>query len=292
MESHFESGRGISEAPKPARNRGSRHLRCPEHATNSSDECRPLWLLCSRSGGTPDRSLAGIRLPLTRSRQCYDDEVNSALGRMSGGIQAGAGVKENPTQPEHEVARGLVDRVQGGDSRAEAEIVERYSRGLRFLLRRKLYDTQLVEDFLQETWMVALAKIRSEGLEDPGRLAGYLCGIANNLARGDARRVGRQRTTVNSEIIDLIPDESDNPFRQFTRAEIAGHVKSLLSELTQERDRDILHSFYVREEDKESICSRLGVDGTHFNRVLHRARNRLKEVAQRQAMRSRMHVVN
>jgi RNA polymerase sigma-70 factor (ECF subfamily) len=199
---------------------------------------------------------------------------------------------ENPKQPEHEVATSLVERVRNGDPRAEAEMVGRYSRGLRFLLRRKMHDPQLAEDFLQETWIVALAKIRSEGLDDPGRLAGYLCGIANNLVRSETRRVGRQRTTVDSEIIDLIPDESDNPFRQFKRAEVAGHVRSLLAELSQERDRDILHSFYVREEDKESICTRLGVDSTHFNRVLHRARNRLKDVAQRQALRGQMHVVN
>jgi RNA polymerase sigma-70 factor (ECF subfamily) len=199
---------------------------------------------------------------------------------------------EMSDKQEHQAARGLVERARGGDSLAETEMVARYSRGLRFLLRRKTHDPQLVEDFLQETWVVALTKIRSEGLEDPGRLAGYLCGIANNIARGDIRRVTRQRTTVNSEIIDLIPDESDNPFRQLSRAEVAGQVQGLLSELSQERDRDILHSFYVREEDKESICTRLGVDGNHFNRVLHRARNRLRDAAQRQALRSNLHVVS
>jgi RNA polymerase sigma-70 factor (ECF subfamily) len=201
-------------------------------------------------------------------------------------------MEEKSNQPEHEVASSLVDRTHAGDNQAESEMVERYSRGLRFLLRRKTRDPQLVDDFLQETWIVALAKIRSEGLKDPGRLAGYLCGIANNLVRSDARRVNRQRTTVDSEIIALIPDESDNPFRQFTRAELAGHVRGLLAELSQQRDRDILHSFYVRDEDKDNICTRLGIDGTHFNRVLHRARNRLRDVAQRQAMRGRMHVVS
>jgi len=199
---------------------------------------------------------------------------------------------EKQEQPEREVAKSLVDRAQAGDHRAESEMVERYSRGLRFLLRRKTSDTQLVEDFLQETWIVALAKIRSEGLEDPGRLAGYLCGIAHNIARSDTRRVNRQKTTIDSEILALIPDESDNPFRQLKRAEIAGQVRGLLAELSQDRDRDILHRFYVQDEDKDSICARLGIESMHFNRVLHRARNRLRDIALRQAQRDRMYVVS
>ena len=75
-------------------------------------------------------------------------------------------------------------------------------------MRRKALDTELVEDLLQETWAIALVKIRDGGLDDPGRLAGYLCGIANNLALGERRRVYRQRTSTNTEIVDLIPDVS------------------------------------------------------------------------------------
>lgn len=202
---------------------------------------------------------------------------------MSPGSASSIGLEKENNKLEQESATALVDGIRSGDSRAEAEMVRKYSRGLRFLLRRKTRDAHLVEDYLQETWMVALAKIRTEGLEEPGRLAGYLCGIANNLARNEARRVHRQRTTVDSEIVDLIPDESSNPFRQLSRAEVAGQVRGLLAELSQERDREILHSFYVREEEKDSICDRLGVDGTHFNRVLHRARQRLRDVAIRQA---------
>lgn len=199
---------------------------------------------------------------------------------------------ETPHLEERSAAIALVRRTREGDPHAAAEIVEKYSRGLRFLLRRKTHDHQLVEDYLQETWAVALSKIRRDGLEEPDRLAGYLCGIANNVARSDARRVNRQRTTVDSEIVDLIPDETSNPFRQLSRAEVAGQVRGLLAELSQQRDREILHSFYVREEDKDSICARLGIDGTHFNRVLHRARQRLKDVALRQAARGRLQVVD
>ena len=43
------------------------------------------------------------------------------------------------------------------------------------------------------------------------------------------------------------------------------------------RDREILRRFYVEEEDKDSICKDLKIDGTHFNRVLFRAKARFRE---------------
>ena len=192
---------------------------------------------------------------------------------------------------EQQAATSLVNRVAAGDRTAEAEMVKRYNRGLLFLLRRKTRDPELAKDFLQETWAIALVKIRNDGLTDPGRLAGYLCGIANNLALSERRRVNRQRTSVNSEIVDLIPDESSNPLRHVTRAEVCRHVRNLLGDLKKKRDREILSRFYVHEEDKESICSYLDVDSTHFNRVLFRARQRLRSALEAADRRSRMRIV-
>ena len=200
-------------------------------------------------------------------------------------------MNDNEHNQERQVANQLVTRVRDGDRAAETEMVERYSRGLRFLLRRKTRDATLSEDFLQETWAIALVKIRADGLDNPGRLAGYLCGIANNLALGERRRVSRQRTAVNSEIVDLIPDDSSNPFRHVSRAELCKHVRGLIDDLKKERDREILKRFYVQEEDKESICKRLDVDGLHFNRVLYRARQRLKSVVEAADKRSHFRIV-
>jgi RNA polymerase sigma-70 factor (ECF subfamily) len=201
-------------------------------------------------------------------------------------------MNDNEHNQERQVASQLVTRVRDGDRAAETEMVERYSRGLRYLLRRKTRDTNLTEDFLQETWAIALVKIRDNGLDKPGRLAGYLCGIANNLALSEKRRVNRQRTAVNSEIVALIPDESSNPYRHASRAEVCNQVRDLLNDLNTERDREILKRFYVREEDKESICKRLDIDGVHFNRVLYRARQRLKSIIEAADRRSHFRVVS
>ena len=189
---------------------------------------------------------------------------------------------------ERKVATELVTRVKRGDPSAEALLVERYNRGLRYLLRRKTRDPELAEDLLQETWAVALARLRGDSLDEPGRLAGFLCGVARHLALNEMRKTARQKTSPGSDVIDMVPDEQDSPMSRASRAEICRNVRRLLGELRQERDREILRLFYVRELEKEAICNRLGVDASHFNRVLFRARQRLRDVVLKDSARARL----
>ena len=195
-------------------------------------------------------------------------------------------------EEERQVAAQLADRVRRGDPQAESELVERYSRGLRYLLRRQTRDSDLAEDMLQETWIVALERLRNTPLEDPCRLAGFLCGVARHLVLNEQRKAARRNTNPSSDVIDLIPDDQPSPVRQASRAEICRHVRSLLGELKQDRDRQILNLFYVREQDKETICRKLKVDGTHFNRVLFRARQRLRDIVIKEGARGRLKVVS
>ena len=192
---------------------------------------------------------------------------------------------------ERKVAKDLVTRVKRGDPSAEASLVERYNRGLRYLLRRKTRDPELAEDLLQETWAVALSRLRGESLDEPERLSGFLCGVARHLALNETRKAARQKTTPASDVIDLVPDEQDSPMSRVSRAEVSNTVRRLLGELRQERDREILHLFYVRELEKETICSQLGVDSSHFNRVLFRARQRLRDVVLKDSARARLKTV-
>lgn len=192
---------------------------------------------------------------------------------------------------ERKTAADLVRRIAAGDRAAETGLIERYSRGLRFLLRRRTRDRELAEDLLQDTWAVALERLRGPSLDEPERLAGFLSGVARHLALNESRKSGRQRTSPHSDFIEAIPDDESSPMQLASRAEVCGHVRRLLSELGQERDREILNRFYVREQDKDKICRDLGVDDSHFNRVLYRARQRLRDLVLREGARGRLRVV-
>jgi DNA-directed RNA polymerase specialized sigma24 family protein len=56
-----------------------------------------------------------------------------------------------------------VRAIRGGESRAESELVERYSRGLRYFLLRRVGDQERVRDLLQETLAIAIEKLPATG---------------------------------------------------------------------------------------------------------------------------------
>ena len=60
-------------------------------------------------------------------------------------------------------------------------------------------------------------------------------------------------------------------------------VRDLVGQLEVERDRQIILRFYLTEEDKASICEDLGLSSLHFNRVLHRARQRYRQLYEEQS---------
>ena len=179
---------------------------------------------------------------------------------------------------EARIAADLARRVQSGDARAETEIVERYSRGLLFFLRRTTHDAALSEDLHQETFRIALERLRGGGLDDPEKLSGFLLRTARNLFLGHYRKRTRRNEIQEPEEAAEAPATGPGQLDVLLRQEQTTAVQRLIQELPTDRDRQILLRFYVAEEDKETICADLGLSSLHFNRVLFRARQRFKEL--------------
>ncbi len=186
-----------------------------------------------------------------------------------------------PESAEAEIATDLVRRILAGDASAEEDLVQRYSRGLVYLIRRLGASPELAEDLHQETFRIVLERLRQRGLEDPAGLAGFLRGTARNLMTADRRKMARRRTDVDEEKLESVVAPSPSQLSSVLLDEEAGFVRKLIGELPTDRDRQLLLRFYVAEEEKESICNDLGLDSLHFNRVLFRARQRFKELLER-----------
>jgi RNA polymerase sigma-70 factor (ECF subfamily) len=175
----------------------------------------------------------------------------------------------------------LVERIRRADPAAEAELVDRYSRGVRMIISRTSGDRSIVEDLCQDTFRIALEKIRRGDVRDPARLSGFMCSLARNIAIDRNRREPRRDSTSPPETADQAPSQLD----RLLLKEQATIARQVLDELGSERDRQILFRFYVAEDSKAQICQDLGLSSLHFNRVLFRARERYRTLYE--AVRSR-----
>jgi RNA polymerase sigma-70 factor (ECF subfamily) len=179
---------------------------------------------------------------------------------------------------EAQISADLVKRIGQGDRHAEEELVRRYQRGLVYLLKRRTRDPQLALDLAQETFRIALEKLRRSPIEQVERLAAYLRGTALNLASADGRKHARRGTTADSDAVDAAADAAAGPFDHVSTEQAQRLVRKLLEELPVPRDREILVRTYLNDEDKSSICDGLGIDSAHYNRVLYRAKQRFREL--------------
>ncbi len=92
------------------------------------------------------------------------------------------------------------------------------------------------------------------------------------------RKETRRATDIYGEVSIEVPDVTTNVSRAVESNQTLNLVQQLIDEMKVERDRDILLSYYAKEEEKSSICNRLELTPAHFDRVLFRARRRLKQL--------------
>jgi RNA polymerase sigma-70 factor (ECF subfamily) len=182
---------------------------------------------------------------------------------------------------EAAVATDLVRRIAAGDASAEGALVQRYSRGILYLLRRLGVSPELAEDLHQETFRIVLERLRRRELDDPAGLVGFLRGTARNLVIAENRKTARRRTDADPDGLEQAVHPAPGQLQTVLLDEEANIVRRLIREMPTARDQQLLMRFYVAEEEKESICSDLGLDSLHFNRVLFRARTRFKELLER-----------
>jgi len=179
---------------------------------------------------------------------------------------------------EAQISSDFVKRIGLGDRRAEEELVRRYQRGLIYLLQRRTRDPQLALDLAQETFRIAIEKLRQSPIEQVDRVGAYLRGTALNLVIGEVRKHARRGTSADSDAVDAAADDAAGPFDHVSGEQVKRLVRKLLDELPVPRDREILVKTYLEDQDKSAICEALGVDSAHYNRVLFRAKERFREL--------------
>lgn len=163
-----------------------------------------------------------------------------------------------------------------GEDGISDEFLKRHYAGLHSLLRHRIKDPTVAAEMLNEAVATAISHMRTGRIAEPDRLAGYVYRVALNLYR-NYRREFDNRGDIRAKTADIDqyadaaiagPDVMD--------ATIARQVRIIIEELPTPRDREIVKRFYLDEEDKAAICASLGLSPLHFDKVLFRARQRMR----------------
>jgi RNA polymerase sigma-70 factor (ECF subfamily) len=187
-------------------------------------------------------------------------------------------VVEQPiTNPDGNLAAATATQPPGLDRAAVEALVSKNYTGLRLLIQRRVGDAEAAADILNQAACTAWEKWQTGQVHRPEQIGGYIFQVAMNLLRNRRRKVAeRLDRQVDSEVLGQLP--ADAGADRWLEKKIAARVRRILQELNPPRDREIIVRFYLHEEEKEAICRDLALAPDQFDKVLHRARARLKEL--------------
>jgi len=172
----------------------------------------------------------------------------------------------------------VVARIAAGDRTAEVDFIRKYERGVRILVRRHCRaNDPIAEDLAQEVLAHVLERLRAGAVRDAAALPAYVQATIVYTTRAEYR--SRRPTEPASELDEIASEE--NPVNRLTSSQLSQLLNTLLQQLPVARDREILMRFYLSEQDKDDVCRELGIDSSHFHRVVFRARERFRSLLQK-----------
>jgi RNA polymerase sigma-70 factor (ECF subfamily) len=200
-----------------------------------------------------------------------------------------ARVSPSQTAPTGDLPPAAETPVAGRSStsfgRAEVSaLIEKEYSGLRLLITRRAGDPQVAADLLNDALCTTWAKWQAGQIERPELIAGYVFQVAMNLLRNRRRAMGtRPDKRANSDALETLQAAAE-PRDEVITSQITARVKAMVRSMGSERDRDALVRFYLDEQDKETICAELKLSPLQFDKVLHRARRRLRQLLESQGL--------
>lgn len=161
--------------------------------------------------------------------------------------------------------------------RLNSESVERLLasqyQGLLVLVRRKIPDPHVAADLLNSAMVTTLEHLQDGRITDTSHIGGYVYRVALNLLKNHRRKSDeRLDRRVEVDANALAAEPADDPLESAW----AERVRKLIEELPASRDRVLLKRFYLDEDEKEDICRDLRITALHFDKLIFRARRRIK----------------
>lgn len=143
------------------------------------------------------------------------------------------------------------------------------------MLLNRTRNPDIAKDCCQQTLLIALIKLRAGKVLKPKSLSSFLRSTATNVARAHFRKEKRY-TSLNGDFFSTQAFTGNKAEQEIDCKTVRLLLNDILDLLTVERDKEILRRFYLRDEDKSVIRRDLEISAAHFDRVIYRAKGRLR----------------
>ncbi len=164
----------------------------------------------------------------------------------------------------------VVAAIVAGNPAGLAEAYDRYAMPLFSYCRSMLREPADAADAVQDTFLVATAKLRD--LRDPARLRSWLYAVARNEC---LRRVRAGNALSGLEEAADVPTQTSEVGLAAERADLQQLVRAAIGGLNP-GERDVIELSLVHELDGDEVASALGVSRNHAHALLSRARSQLE----------------
>ncbi|MFT7688467.1 MAG: RNA polymerase sigma-70 factor (ECF subfamily) [Candidatus Azotimanducaceae bacterium] len=175
-------------------------------------------------------------------------------------------------------AKHLVYAIQNGDREAEDHFCRQYRVVAIATLRQRTDNNALVDDLTNDVLITVLLKIRDKSIIHPERLRSYVIQTARFKLIDWYRRKDNQTKAMCGEL----PCHQIGFEDRILQMQSAKIVRKMMDGLKVPRDKEILHRSYLLDETKVNICRELNLNSQNFDKVIYRARQRLREVMELQ----------
>jgi RNA polymerase sigma factor (sigma-70 family) len=159
------------------------------------------------------------------------------------------------------------------------EMYANFSRGVRFLLCRKLGSKDL-DDKVHDVFVVVAQAICNGELREPERLMGFVHTVVRRKVAGCIDQAVKVRRSYVDVHADSISDRRPDPERDTSDRQRMALAMSVLKSLPK-RERQVLTRFYLDEDKPEEICRDMDLSETQFRLIKSRAKDRFAELGKK-----------
>lgn len=180
---------------------------------------------------------------------------------------------------------GYVQRLAAGDHETERHFFAHFGRLLRAVVHSRARGRAAInaDDVVQETFARVISALRTGRVREADRFGAFVVGICDRVLLEQGRSRTREHPTADAG--DQV-HAGENPEVQAASREGLQRAGRLLARLSS-RDRAILEEIFLRESDKDEICARFGITREHLRVVVHRAKERFRELHENPRNRSK-----